>query len=409
VIYKFANFKLNNLKKKYGTKYILSYYDYYEKILNNFEYKNNSIIFFFKNIILLFLSLLSVVKIFFYKSGNSANYFKINNYNENYIDSRSKFYLSKKNISTRVNFVRSENFIESLIVYFKFKNIIFINSLKYIIGYLIGIKKSNSSFLKIHKQNYLFYLLVKKIFIFLKIKNFYLIDDYRIMPIFLTITNELNINSVGFMHGRISKYNIAHKYFFFKKIYVWSNFFKKQLLQFNTQYIDKNIIINKNIKYEKNLLKNINTDKNYNIFNILFILDKNMDVEKKIIYYFEQILLCKNINLFIKFRPNEQPNMNLVNYCKSKNITFFHKENVYKIFIKRKINYLISSSSTLLLEASLFRIFPLMLITKDDYANEFLSKKIVFPIYSFKKFSKQILNLSLKVKELNQIRRVVWC
>ena len=106
MIYKFANFKLNNLKKIYGTKYILSYYDYYEKILNNFEYKNNSIIFFFKNIILLFLSLLSVVKIFFYKSGNSANYFKINNYNENYIDSRSKFYLSKKNISTRVNFVR---------------------------------------------------------------------------------------------------------------------------------------------------------------------------------------------------------------------------------------------------------------------------------------------------------------
>ena len=78
-------------------------------------------------------------------------------------------------------------------------------------------------------------------------------------------------------------------------------------------------------------------------------------------------------------------------------------------FIDRNINYLISSSSTLLLEASLFRIFPLMLITKDDYSNNFLSKKIVFPIYSFKNFPKRILNLGSKVKQLNKIRRIVWC
>ena len=160
---------------------------------------------------------------------------------------------------------------------------------------------------------------------------------------------------------------------------------------------------------KKKILKSIKKNKDYKILNVLFILDKNMDVEKKVIYYIEQILLCKKINLIIKFRPNDKPNINIVNYCISKNITFFHKENVYEIFIDRNINYLISSSSTLLLEASLFRIFPLMLITKDDYSNNFLSKKIVFPIYSFKNFPKRILNLGSKVKQLNKIRRIVCC
>jgi hypothetical protein len=228
------------------------------------------------------------------------------------------------------------------------------------------------------------------------------------MPIFLKITNELNINSIGFMHGRISSYNISHKYFSFKKIYVLSNFFKTQLLELNPRYSSKNIVINRNIKYDKVFFKRIKKNKNYKIFNILFILDKNIASEEKTIQYFEQIIVSKKINLFIKFRPNDTPNANLVSYCQSKNIVFFHRENVYEIFVKKNINYLISSSSTLLLEASLFRIFPLMLITKDDYAKDLLSKKVVFPIYSFKNFSKIIKNISKKDKNLNQIYKTVW-
>lgn len=408
MIYKSADLIFNKVKKKYDYNYIISYYDFYEKILDNFEHKNNSIFFFLKNLFLVLLSLISLVNIFLFKNTYTVNYFIVNHNNGDYIDKRSKFYLSKKKLSRNINLVRSENFFESIIVYFKFNNIIFINSFKYIIGFFIGINKLNSSFLKIHKQNYLFYLLVRKIFFFLKIKKFYLIDDYRIMPIFLKVADELNINTIGFMHGRISKHNISHRYFSFKKIYVVSNFFKQQLLELNHQYHHKDIIINRNIKYKKKFLKNIKNNKNYKIFNILFIIDKNIGFEKKIIQYFDQILACKGINLFIKFRPNDNPNLNLINYCRSKNIIFFHRENIYEIFIKNNINYLISSSSTLLLESSLFRIFPLMLITADDYANDFLSKKVVFPIHSFKNFLKKIKTLSQKSKELNQIYKTVW-
>jgi hypothetical protein len=408
VIYKSADFIFNKLKKKYDNNFIISYYDFYEKILNNFEYKKSSIFFLFKNLFLALLSLISLIRIILFKNISSANYFIINNTSSDYIDSRSKYYLSKKKIFRSINLVRSENFFESIVVYLKFNNIIFINSFKYIIGFFIGINKLNNSFLKIHKNNYLFYLLIKKIFLFLKIKKFYSIDDYRIMPIFLKIADELNINSIGYMHGRISKHNISHRYFSFKKIYVVSNFFKEQLLELNPQYHKNNIIINRNIKYKKKFLKNIKNNKNYKIFNILFIIDKNIGCEKKIIKYFDQILACKGINLFIKFRPNDNPNLSLINYCMSKNIIFFHRENVYEIFIKNNINYLISSSSTLLLESSLFKIFPLMLITEDDYANDFLSKKVVFPIHSFKNFLKKIKNLSQKSKELNQIYKTVW-
>ena len=129
-MYKSANIIFGKLKKKYDENYVISYYDFYEKILNNFEYKKNSIFFFLKNFFLILLSLISIVKIYLLKNIISANYFIINNRNGDYIDKRCKSYLYKKKISSSVNFVRSENFLESIIVYIKFKNIIFINSFK---------------------------------------------------------------------------------------------------------------------------------------------------------------------------------------------------------------------------------------------------------------------------------------
>ena len=58
-----------------------------------------------------------------------------------------------------------------------------------------------------------------------------MIDDYRLMDLFLPICKKLNIRTEGYMHGRISEnldYQKNLKYFSFSKYYVWNKYFKKK-------------------------------------------------------------------------------------------------------------------------------------------------------------------------------------
>ena len=85
-----------------------------------------------------------------------------------------------------------------------------------------------------------------------------MIDDYRLMPLFLPILNKLKINSIGYMHGRISKdlnYQKNLQLFKFNKYYVWNKYFKKKALQINKKYQNKEIFIKNPLK--KYTIKNV--------------------------------------------------------------------------------------------------------------------------------------------------------
>jgi hypothetical protein len=226
--YKKSYFRfLQLIKKKKYQNCELSYFDFFQKILKISENKKNSFFYILKNLVLIILSFLTIIKIFFKQSITSANYFIIKKNNNSYIDPRSEYYLKKRKLNSHLNFVKSETFTESIKIYFFYPNIIFIFSFKYFIKNIFFNKK-NLTFQEIHIQNKYFYFVIKKIFLLLKIKQIHMIDDYRIMPLIVKICNELKINCIGYSHGRISKYSISHIFFKFDKYYVWSKYLKKK-------------------------------------------------------------------------------------------------------------------------------------------------------------------------------------
>ena len=234
-----------------------------------------------------------------------------------------------------------------------------------------------------------------------------MIDDYRIMPLIIKICNELKVNCTGYSHGRISKYGISHNFFKFDKYYVWSNYLKKKLLDLNAKYKPKDIIVNYNIKYNKQIYTKLILKKNSFSINLLFVLDKELN-ERAVIKIIKNIHKEKKINLIIKLRPNENPLIGVINFCKKYKIKFFYQENIYEIIINEKINFLMSTSSTMLLEASLMKIYPLMLVTKNEYSMEMAEDKVVYPIYHLNNFYSQITEIKNNFSKFNQVYRNAW-
>ena len=126
-----SNKKLDLISNKSRDFYKISYHDFYQKNSKKYQFKSYGLFFFIKNFFLVLLSLYSIIKIFLFRKKLKANYFIIRNYKNNFIDPRSKFYITESNIKLRINFVRSENFFDSLKVFFLYPNIVFINSFKY--------------------------------------------------------------------------------------------------------------------------------------------------------------------------------------------------------------------------------------------------------------------------------------
>ena len=114
-----SNKKFDFLVKRYGNNHKISYYDFYEKSLNNYHVTRVTLFFAVKNLFLIILSLYSILKFFLFKNKLEANYFIIRKNNDSFVDPRSKLYIKISNLKLRLNFVRSENFFESLKIYGK--------------------------------------------------------------------------------------------------------------------------------------------------------------------------------------------------------------------------------------------------------------------------------------------------
>ena len=96
----------------------------------------------------------------------------------------------------------------------------------------------------LHKKEKKNFYQIKKIFHFLRIKKFISIDDQRVIQVFLKVCNELNIKSFGYMHYKFSRFIVGIRYLCFDNFLVWSDYFKKKLIE-----------VNKNYKYKKNFYK----------------------------------------------------------------------------------------------------------------------------------------------------------
>ena len=349
-----------------------------------------------KSFVFLTLSLITILKCFFV-SKKKAQLVILKSNSSNLIDTRLKIY-QKDDISNYVNFVRGQNFKDGIKIFFKLPNTIFFNHIFNIFEFsqsIFGIRVN-----KIRK-NYIFFL--SKILKFLKIKEFYSIDDYRNIHTFSKICALSNSNFIIFQHGRISPnllYQKTLKNLKFKEYFVWNNYFKNKLLLFNKNYINKKItVFNKFSKGKKNI-------KNSKKLNLLIIQEDIINNET-IIELICKLKKVKNSKIYFKFRPNNLMDENLKSFLVKNQIKFFYQENIYKLFIDYKISFLLASNSSLLLECSYFSIFPIMFYVKKPILNDYIVDKVVFPS-KIKYINKDIIKIRNQGYELSKIRKKVW-
>ncbi len=401
MIFKQTYNKLKILRKNvYAEKiYEISFHEFFYAILNkkiNVNKNYNKFFSFIANLSLFFLSYLTIykAKIFGIKK---INYFIVADSNN--IDIRSKNILNLLDDNQYINIVRTKNFKTSLKTYFKFKNIIFFNSL--FIFYKFK-KKDNSKYNileNIHSKNFYKYLILRKLFSNLGVYKFLMIDDYREMQIFIKICNELRIKSIGYQHSRFNKFLLPLKYECFDKYIVWTDFFKKKLLLFNKNYKNKILINN---------FRNFSLVQNYKSKNnLIYFVDDYLD-EKIIVKYLDKLNKLKNFKLFVKLKFNSEIPDNFIKYLKIKNYTILPNISINQIIKTIKPAGFLAAHSNILMESTLFNIAPILLKTKTDYSYDLIDEKLVFHLNLKDNFDKKIKKFVHNKKKISIIRNKIW-
>jgi hypothetical protein len=394
--------KFNYLRNKHYSleEYNLSSYELFELILNKKIKKSKFNIFeLLINIILFFLSLISIIKCKI-RNINNINYFIV--FNNDLIDPRSN-YISKIKTKKFVNIIKTGDLKLSLKVYYKYENVVFHQSIVFFSRFFFFENKFSlkDKFEFIHKCNLRKNKFYKLIFKFLKIKKLIMIDDYREMQNFITICKKLNIYSIGLMHSRFSKYRVSLKYDCFDKYIVWTEYFKKKLLEINPKYKNKIDIIN-----FRNFKKIIKYKSKTNL-NVLFFSDSMMDY-KSVKNYLDQIKEKKNINIFLRLKKNQQENRTFLKYISENNFIDTNEKNVKSTVIKYNPSFFLATNSNVLLEASLYNCFPILLKTKNDYSFDLIQDKVVIPYTGNKNFYNFLKNLNNKKSMINKIFNKLW-
>ena len=346
--------------------------------------------FFLINFFFITLTLLSFVFSFLRKKYQCLYFIAFKGKNlRDIIDSRSHIYCEIKNIKKSICIIRCYNIKSAIILFFKYQNIFIINSIEY--------------FFSKEKTK----LIIGTLFRFCRIKNFFMLDDYRYLNLFLPICRNLNVVSHGYMHGRFSK-NLNFQNSLFKNkfdfYYVWSFFFKKKMLKLNSLYTSKNIIILKKNKlkfYFKNRLKKTNFK------NILF-LEENKISENILISFVKKIKHISNYNFYYKVRPNNHISKSKIIKLEKNNIEVLDNVDLKKIIINKKINFVFGFNSSFLYISSLLNLIPISLNNKHLLIDLKYEKAIFLINPKSFDINKQInLLLNNKVKLL-KLKRKIW-
>jgi hypothetical protein len=393
--------KYSKFKKRISTFNVVSAHYLYELILNNKIKFKISFISIIIHIFLLILSLYSILNSRF-KKINKAQYFVI--FNDELKDPRSINIHKHIDLNSYINFVRTRSFLTSLKVFFKYPNVVYFQSI-FVFSYFLHLRIVNQKsiidkYRFITKIKVFQFKCIEKIFFFLRIKKFIMIDDYREIQGFIEICEKLKILSIAYMHSRFSKFRVALAYKVFDKYIVWSNFFKKQLLNINQKY-KKKIIINNFNSYKKHI--NINNDYNTKKIIILYFFDMFVDF-LSIKFYLKKIISNKNFVIYFKIKNNEYPDQRLLSYAKLNKIFIFKNQNIKNIVDQIRPQFFMAANSNVLLEATLYNCFPVMLKTNNDYSLDLAKNKSVIILNK----KKNICEFMFKLLKQNLLKKKIY-
>lgn len=394
--------KYNYIRKKYffGQNYDISSFELFELILTKKINKPRFNFFeFLINLISLILSTITILKCKLFNL-NKINYYIV--FKNDLSDPRSNNINSIFKSDKNINIIKTSGLGLSLLAYFKIKNVILHESIVYFSRFFFTEKKFTlkEKFKNIHKCKKRQNLIYFKIFKFLKIRKLLMIDDYREIQNFINVCKKLNIETIGYMHSKFSKYRVSLRYDCFDKFIVWTKFFKKKLIEINPKYKNK-ILINNFRNF-----KRISNNKVSGQTTVLFFSDTMMDY-KSVINYLNQ-LKRKNIKVLVRLKSNQNENKYFLSYLKENNFINANKANIEEIVKKYKPKFFMATNSNVLLEATLYNCFPIILKTKNDYSFDLIKDNVAICYSGKSNFHKFLKNLENKKNLLNDIYNKIW-
>lgn len=394
--------RFNQLEKKYynDKSFEISKNHLHALIWNkNFVFPKFTLLRFITNSILFILSKISIYlcKI---KKISVANYFIVHKNKKGLYDFRSDYVLKEYDFRKSLNIIRCPSFIDSIKSYLIYPNVIFFLSIDFFnTPFFSRNKNLRTTYEILHKKEKKNFYQIKKIFYFLRIRKFISIDDQRVIQVFLKVCNELNIKSFGYMHYKFSRFIVGIRYLCFDNFLVWSDYFKKKLIEVNKNYKYKKIFISGLRK------KNYKKDTNANKINILYLIDLDLKF-KSTSDLLKKLNKKKNINLYVKLRPQTVETI-WEQLCIKENIRFFKFENLDKVNRLVRIDYFIGNISTAILEAPLYRAMPLKIISENDFADDLIKDKVVKKVRNFNDIVKITRNRPSK-KQVEGLLYKVW-
>ena len=375
----------------------------YELIFGNNINDSQKITGFFLNLILNFFSAITILKCKILRI-HKLNYVITNKNSPTKIDFRAEKIITNVDLHSCINLIRNKDFFSSIIVYFKYPNVIFYSGIESI---FIGFKKKNNlnkiqRYKQFHRVIFKIRNFYEKIFLFLKLEKILMIDDQRVYPIFLDIAVKNNIKTFGYMHYKFTKYVVSTSKYEFDNFLVWSDYFKRKLFDINKNYKRKFLF------YSELNIKKFRTVKNKKN-GILYIidLDSNLDHFQKLYNYLDK----EKYNLFLKFKPQKSLDSNWKIFCNKNNIIFFENDSLSYILSNYKISFFVASISSLLLEASQHNCIPIKIKTPNDFFDDVIGDKVVqlLELNKFSKINFLLENmLTIKGNLISKINKKVW-
>lgn len=334
----------------------------------------------------------------------------INN-SEDFYDFRSKEILEISPPQTSANFMHLSNVRYSLTSLHRKSNAIYFETIYYVLRPFLKTKrfvfmKSDNNFAnevldvyqEYYNDSYYIYKIVFWILNFLKIKTFLSLDDSRYSNEINLASRDLNIKTIGYMHGRFNEYHLGIFEFPFNKYLVWSNYFKNKLLEISNKYNQNDIKVVGFFRI-KEILSEVKNRRN-----ILWLGESNIKYEE--IFPYINNTIANGHKVYFRGKPGT--NDNLSNFIQQKNIILDDSNSFYECLSLNNIGLVIGTHSTALMESWIVGVPSLAIKSSYDYGSHLWEDDLIelcedtslnSYIDKYSGFSKN---------KLNSVRNKIW-
>jgi len=364
-------------------------------------------------LVYLILASYTLFNIFFLKLKkiDKAHYLIDIKNSKEFYDFRSKEILEISPPKSSANFMHLNNVRYSLSSLHRKSNVLYFETIYYVLKPFLKTKrfkyvKSNNNFaneiLEAHQEyyndSYYIYKVAFWVLDFLKIKTFISLDDTRYSNEINIAAKDLNIKTIGYMHGIFNKYDLGVFEFPFDKYMVWSDYFKEKILRISNNYNKDNIEVIGHFRL-KEKHEDVKEKRN-----ILWLGESNINYEE--VFPFINTLIEDGYNVYFKDKPSTD---NKLSDFLKQNIIFDDSNSFFECLIKNNIGLVLGTHSTALMESWIVGVPSLALKCSFDYGSHLWEDELIEVCNDTVSLRSKINQcFGLKKNQLNSVRDSIW-